>query len=319
MGDLVVDADPWGMTEADDCLHPYPEDEVAWVETMWFAFAVPERRLLGYIYPAFKPNLGIQFGGVRINEGDTELPWEMPIFHWDHHVPMQPGVDLRNFTLASGLSIKRTAPGGHFHLTYASDELSFDLRFDAIMQPMISNADTGAFVKNGHIDQAGRMHGQLEMHGETIGVDCLTLRDRGWGPRKEGRQVQMGYMFAVASPTSAFLSVSGTGRSGIDKVISGFLMRDGVWSRLASGKRAVIRDDRGRPTRLEVTATDELGREFSATGTVESRFMSPSYASMICWCSLVKWTFDGQTVWGEDQDCWGPRLWRDFARSLREG
>lgn len=307
----------WGMTDADDCLHPQPGTEPAWTETLWFAFMVPERRLLGYVYPAFRPNLGIQFGGVRINEGDTEVPWEMPIFHWDYFAKMQPDIDLRDFTLPNSLSVKRLARGGYYHLRYASDELSLDLQFDAIMQPMVSDHEKGAFVSNGHIDQPGRVHGELIMHGERIAVDCLAMRDRGWGPRKEGRQVQMGYMYAVASPTSAFLSVSGTGRSGIDKVIGGFLMRDGTWSRLASGKRSVTRDEKGRAVGLLVEATDELGREFTAKGSVESRFMSMSYASMLCWCNLVKWTFDGQTVWGEDQDCWGPRLWRDFVRDLK--
>ena len=307
----------WGMTEADDCFHPTPDGEPAWTETMWFAFMVPERRLLGYIYPAFKPNLGIQFGGVRINEGDTELPWDMPLHHWDHHVPMRPDADLRDLALPSGLTVRRTAPGGHYRLGYATEELSFALRFDAIMQPMISGGKDGAFVGNGHIDQPGRIQGELVLHGERIAIDCLAMRDRGWGPRKEGRQVQMGYMYAIASPGSAFLSVSGTGRSGIDKVVSGFLMRDGIWSKLVSGTRTVTRDAQGRAVRLEVAATDEMGRPFTASGTVESRFMSMSYASMLVWCNLVRWSFDGQTVWGEDQDCWGPRLWRDHARALR--
>lgn len=307
----------WGMTEADDCLHPFPQDEPAWTETMWFAFIVPERRLLGYIYPAFRPALGIQFGGVRINEGDTEVSWEMPVFHWEHHKPMAPDLDLRRFTLPSSLSVERVAPGGYYHVTYEHEELSLDLRFDAIMQPMVSGHATGAFVGNGHIDQPCRAHGQIVMHGETIPVDCLAMRDRGWGPRKEGRQVQMGYMYAVASENSAFLSVSGTGRSGIDKVISGFLMRDGVWSKLASGERKVTRDAGGRSAVVEVSGSDELGRAFEARGEVRSRFMSTGYGSMLTWCNLVEWTFDGQTVWGEDQDCWGPRLWRDFAKSLK--
>lgn len=307
----------WGMHEADDCFHEAMPGEPAWTETLWFAFMVPERRLLGYVYPAFRPNLGLQFGGVKINFGDTELPWEIPVYDWTNFAPLESGTDLRQFTTAGGVTVERLAPGGHYRLRYDTQDCRFDLRFDGIMQPMVSDRATGAFVSNGHIDQPGRVHGKLVLHGETIAVDCLAMRDRGWGPRKEGRQVQMGYMYAVASPTSAFLTVSGTGRSGIDKVIGGFLMRDGVWSRLVSGERRVVRDRGGRSAELAVTATDELGREFTATGKVASRFMSQSYASMLCWAALVEWQFDGATVWGEDQDCWGPRLWRDFARSLR--
>ena len=263
----------WGMTDADDRLHPHPTDEPAWTETLWFAFIVPERKLLGYIYPVFRPNLGV----------------------------------------------KCLRPGGHYHLTYASDELGFDLTYESIMRPMVSDSATGAFVQNGHIDQPGRVRGQLVLHGETIPVDCFAMRDRGWGPRKAGRQVQMGYVYAIASPTSAFLSVSGTGRSGVDKVISGFLMRDGQWAKLASGRREVTRDAQGRASQIDIAATDELGREFTAHGVVESRFMSLNHPSMLVWGNLVRWSFDGQECWGEDQDCWGPRLWRDFARDLRAG
>ncbi len=309
----------WGMTDADDRLHPHPTDEPAWTETLWFAFIVPERKLLGYIYPVFRPNMGIQLGGVQINEGVTELPWEMPINHWDHYGIMPAGLDLRDFTLPSSLGVKCLRPGGHYHLTYASDELGFDLTYESIMRPMVSDSATGAFVQNGHIDQPGRVRGQLVLHGETIPVDCFAMRDRGWGPRKAGRQVQMGYVYAIASPTSAFLSVSGTGRSGVDKVISGFLMRDGQWAKLASGRREVTRDAQGRASQIDIAATDELGREFTAHGVVESRFMSLNHPSMLVWGNLVRWSFDGQECWGEDQDCWGPRLWRDFARDLRAG
>jgi hypothetical protein len=38
---------------------------------------------------------------------------------------------------------------------------------------------------------------------------------------------------------------------------------------------------------------------------------------MFCWNSLVQWTYDGVECWGEDQDVWHPRRWRDFAESLR--
>lgn len=306
----------WGMTEADDCLHPRDLADPDWVETMWFAFMVPERRLLGYVYPAFRPNQGLQYGGVRIVEGDAELPWEIPIFHWENYAPMDPAIDLRDFSLRSGMTVRCTEPGKRFELGYESRELTFSLVFDALMQPLRSSHD-GPFTANGHLDQAGRVTGELVMHGETIKVDCLALRDRGWGPRRERGSVQMGYAYAVASDRSAFLSVSGTGRSGKDKVVSGFLMRDGVWSRLVSGERTAIRDGQGRASGFVINAVDELGREMEARGTVVSRMASHTAPRMLVWCSLVEWTFDGQTSWGEDQDCWSPDRWRQFIGAPR--
>lgn len=305
----------WGMSEADDCFHPHDPQESAWVETMWFAFMVPERRLLGYVYPVFRLNQGIQFGGVRITEGDRELPWEIPIYHWDNYAPMQPDVDLRNFSLPSGLTMRCTQPARRFEMTYESKELSFQLTFEALMQALRSSND-GPFTANGHLDQPGRVTGELVMHGETIKVDCLAMRDRGWGPRRDHGSVQMGYAYAIASERSAFLSVSSTGRSLEDKVVSGFLMRDGVWSRLASGIRSAIRDEQGRPTGFVINATDELGRDFEARGKVVSRMASHTSPQMLVWCSLVEWSFDGQQCEGEDQDCWSPRRWRGLLETL---
>lgn len=317
MNDAITEQNNWGLTEADDSFHPRDEADPLWTETMWFAFMVPERKLLGYIYPAFRQNLGIQFGGITINEGDSVLAWEMPIFHWQQYVPIEPGADLRNLNLPSGLEIKSLSPGRKFHITYDNDELTLDLTYDALMQPMLSGSDKGPFVKNGHLDQPGHVTGEMVMHGETIPVDCLAMRDRGWGPRRENQQIQMGYCYGTASATSAFLSVSGTGRSGKDKVIGGYHMKDGVWSKLASGQRQCIRDGEGRVTELTIEALDELGRELTASGVVESRMAYMPYSSMLVWGNLVRWTLEGETCWGEDQDCWGPQRWRDFARSLK--
>jgi hypothetical protein len=126
----------------------------------------------------------------------------------------------------------------------------------------------------------------------------------------------MGYAYAVASERSAFLCVSSTGKSGVDQVLSGFLMRDGVWSKLASGERSAIRDAQGRPTAFVIKAKDELGREFEARGKVVSRMASHTSPQMLCWCSLMEWSFDGVVCWGEDQDCWSPRKWRGMLETL---
>ena len=64
-------------------------------------------------------------------------------------------------------------------------------------------------------------------------------------------------------------------------------------------------------------AVDELGRPLEAIGTTVSRQVFTAYPSMFCWNSLVHWELDGADAWGEDQDVWHPRKWRDFAASLR--
>jgi len=99
-------------------------------------------------------------------------------------------------------------------------------------------------------------------------------------------------------------------------VNTGFLMRDGVWARVASGTRSVHRDKRGRPAEIVIDANDELGRSLQSVGTVASRQVFKTYPSMFCWKSLVEWELDGNHCWGEDQDIWHPERWRRYALAL---
>jgi hypothetical protein len=143
------------------------------------------------------------------------------------------------------------------------------------------------------------------------------MRDRSWGIRRDGRQPRVGYAYATASDKSAFLSISIMNKAGDDLINTGFLMRDGVWSRLASGTREVDRDHIGRPAQVRISGTDELGRTVTSTGTVASRQVFKCYPSMFCWNSLVEWDLDGQRCWGEDQDIWHPEKWREYSLGLR--
>ena len=46
--------DDWGWTTEDDNFHPATDDPW-WTETIWFAWMVPERNLLGYFYDTVTP------------------------------------------------------------------------------------------------------------------------------------------------------------------------------------------------------------------------------------------------------------------------
>ena len=70
--------DDWGLVPEDDRFHPPETDDPWWTETVWFAWNVPERNLLGYFYPAFRANIGVQFGGVLVVDDTATLPWELP-------------------------------------------------------------------------------------------------------------------------------------------------------------------------------------------------------------------------------------------------
>jgi hypothetical protein len=141
------------------------------------------------------------------------------------------------------------------------------------------------------------------------------MRDRSWGLRAPRRQPKLGYCHATAGPESSFLAIT-VERRGHDGLVAGYLMREGRWARLVAGQRKTERDAQGRPAQVRIEATDELGRGLEARGTTVSRQVFTAYPDMFCWNSLARWEYDGQTAWGEDQDIWHPRRWREFARQI---
>jgi hypothetical protein len=303
----------WGLTTDDDNFHER-DDDPWWTETMWFAWMVPERGLLGYFYPMFRPNLGIQAGGVLVVDPTAELPWELPVFdyHWHQQIPN--GCDLRDATLNNGMTIKCVDPTRSWELGFENRDLQLSIRVDGVTQPLVTRG-TPPFNK-GHIDQICKVTGTMVMHGETIPIDCLAMRDRSWGPRKDGRQPQVGYSYAAADEHNNWLAVT-IGKGLEYNVATGFNIVDGEWAQMVSGTRTVERDVDGRPERYQIQATDSLGRSIDATGTVSCRQVFTSYPSMFCWNALVDWSWDRSQGWGEDQDVWHPRKWRQFLLDHR--
>jgi len=315
---MASDESNWGLTEADDNLHPYPKEEPMWTETMWFSWFVPERKLFGYVYPVYRPNLGIHFGGVLVWDDKAMFPWEMPVWHWHQHSHMPTPPDLRNITFPTGIRVKSVKPGHTFEFGYRSADLDVELRYEALMQPLLSGGESEMFHKGGHLDQPGHVTGRMKLFGEDIAVDCYAMRDRAWGPRKDRKQLRVGYSYATASANSAFLVMSYVDRAGEDKVFNGFLMRDGTWSKVISGSRIVERDANGHVAAVHVDARDELGRPLITSGRVLTRMVFTPYPTMLNWSGLAQWELDGQSCWGEDQDVWALPQWRDHARAVRE-
>jgi hypothetical protein len=124
-------------------------------------------------------------------------------------------------------------------------------------------------------------------------------------------------VYGAASATNAFLAVSAQKRGGDDNIFTGYYMHDGVWARMASGHREVERDENGRVAVVRIDGTDELGRRLQAEGVTVSRLFIPAYPSMLVINSLTRWDLHGEEGWGEDQDTWSPRRWRDF-KATRE-
>src|SRR5690606_26204165 len=161
--------------------------------------------------------------------------------------------------------------------------------------------------------------GRIVLHGEELEVDCLSVRDRSWGPRPLGPDPRrkptapptprpprppegVGYPFATADHANGWQAYTRpTIEDGVarDELCTGYLLRDGVCAHLVAGRRRIWLDPETRwIRRVELEAVDELGRELAAAGELVARHGAEPTPSGT---GLFLWEWDGRTGWGEDQ------------------
>ncbi len=306
------------FTERDDRFHFAEMGEDWWAtETAWFSFHHPERRLGGWLYTMARPNIGTVAGGAWVWDDSTHLPWEALYSANYSALPLPRGQDLDDCRLPTGVAIKVLEAGRRYAVGYADRErLAVDLIFEGVMPPEPLTATGSTFGSAHHFDQFGRVTGTIALHGETIAIDCIGMRDRTWGRRPEDRPRRAAYVTGAAGPGHGFLAVT-TARPDDDRVAYGFLRRDGRTVSLAAGERTVERDPvEGWVTRITLTARDAEGRTLSATGVPVSRIIINRH-TFIDVNSLIRWELDGAVAWGEDQDMWPVHHWAQQARARR--
>ncbi len=315
------------FTADDDGFHTHLLSDRWWeTETAWFSFHDPARRLGGWLYSMFRPNIGTVAGGVWIWDDSAQVPWEVPysVNYTALHMPTD--ADLRDVTLPTGVSIRVLEPTRSYQLSYDDgDRLALSLRFDGVMAPQPLTAVGSTFGSAHHFDQIGHVHGRLVLHGERIDIDCLGMRDRTWGPRPEHRPRQAAYVTGAVDEGHGFLAVT-NGSAERDPIAYGFLRRDGETADLVAGERLVERDpDEGWVTKLTIEATDVRGRVLRAVGEPVSRIIINRH-TFIDINSLVRWYVDdegaggdtsGQVAWGEDQDMWPVHAFSARQRAAR--
>lgn len=306
------------FTERDDHFHFEEMGEDWWAtETAWFSFHDHGRRLGGWFYSMFRPNIGTVAGGCWIWDDGAWLPWEVPYSANYTALELPDGTDLADCRLPNGVAVRVLEPGMRYALGYDDGErLQARLTFDGVMPPEPLTGVDSTFGKASHFDQFGRVTGELVLHGEHIAIDCIGMRDRTWGRRPEDRPRQAAYVTGAADERHGFLAVTNVRPEG-EQVAYGFLRRNGETVSLVEGERRVTRDPvHGWITGVDIDARDRTGREFHARGTPLSRIVINRH-TFIDINTLVHWRLDGADAWGEDQDMWPVHRWARVRRAAR--
>ena len=299
---------------ADDGFHLGVTDDDSWTETAWFAGAVPERGLAIWTYPLFRHELGVMSCGIYVWEPGAEELWQLPYYRTWWHLPIPRDAELSDLRLPNGLRYQCLEPLTAYRISYEDGAaISLEMTFRALHPPHEVGVEPGG---HGHIDQLGRVTGELWLNGERIEIDCVEMRDRTWSPRRESRQrTFVSYSYGAGSGGEGFhLSTRWRPDRELHEMLTGFVLREGSVARLVAGTCEVARDDLGRPVSVVVRGEGEEGTPFEARGDVVSRIAIPSTPWFV-WACVVRWTLaDGTVVYGEHQDTWSPALLRDRLR-----
>jgi hypothetical protein len=315
----MADQKPIFEMEDDEFHFASMEDKWWATETAWYSFHVPERKLGGWFYCMFRPNIGTVAGGCWLWDESSPLPWEA-LYSSNYTALQLPSATiLSNCRLPNGVSITCTKPAMQYSLGFKDrNNLNIELYFDGVMPPEPLTSVQSAFGKANHFDQFGKITGEICLYGETIEVNCIGMRDRTWGIRPEDRPKQAAYVTGAISADFNFLAVSSP-LNGKDRITYGFLNRNGQIRSLVSGERLVKRNPiHGRISQIQISAKDSQGRQLEATGTPVSSIILNRH-TFIDNNSLIKWKVNGLEGWGEDQDMWPVNRWSRKMRDHRDG
>lgn len=305
----------------DDQFHPPTDDDPYWTETCWFTFAVPERKLSGQLYPFFRPNQGVTSGAAYFWDDSGSAPWNIRYGKNFWHLPLPADADLADISLPNGIRYRCVEPLKKYEIGYDDpdgDDLHVNLTFEAVCEPN--------YLGGSHLDQPGRYTGTIMLEGEEIEVDAYGFRDRSWGPRSQfgeglpGGSPRGGYSYGTASSEDAFHVLTMVFEEDNCIPIHGYLLRDGVYSKLTAGNggRVVLERPADAPTRVRLDAVDELGRPLVAIGECVNKFGIHLNPNIFTWNCLTDWHWgaaeDDLTCqgWGEDHDNWGASTGRRF-------
>lgn len=350
MDETVTEDTPF--VPEDDTYHDASDDPY-WFETTWWCFNVPERRIGAWLHAGYHANRNEVTWRVFAWDPRGADPGRLAYYANRPNVPMPADADLRDITFpGGGFGVKMLRPLMDYGITYLDADAGFSIELEhrSVHPPRRFTPGEAPAMHNPHLDQLGHVVGELVLDGERIAVDCYSVRDRTWGPRggphsqsqkpayvrgehrvrepggprwreveRERGRGRIQYVFGHTDERTGFLSFvrpQDGDAAGWSPMTVGWLLKDGVFERLdkARSRMRNFRDPTtGWSAHMEVELTDVTGRTMEAEGFAVS-YMCENGAGAN---ALMRWEYDGQVGWGEDQDGWRVDHFQKLMRAFR--
>jgi hypothetical protein len=288
-----------------DFAHPV-EGDTAWSESYYFNCYDPDVDCGFYTRVGVRPNegtidVGLAFwvpGGGLAGIGDRRPQHEMV----DRRLEVGP------------VTYELLEPGARWRLTCDGasrrhGHVAMDVTFDALM-PAIggdgqrqeaadsSSAATRLSVGKGHLEQAGRWSGWIEIDGNRVelGPQARGNRDKSWGPRRWGGPTMWRWFSINIDEGTHFGGTEG------GDLHRGWVYRDGEHASIAEWRvRTDLADDGVTHRTSHVTALDKAGREHALVAEVIRVEPGPAGikpSTTIVNEGLARWTYEGRTGTG---------------------
>jgi hypothetical protein len=300
---------------------PTPSDDRYWNESAWFSFSIPEKGIHGMVYYYFRPNMNLIQGGPILWDASGAHTWDCLYHDWHPLMPIPEGAQKFDLKMLNSLEVRVEEHHKRYRLGYDFGGFKLDLTWAALSEPHhflgMEIEATGASPENRmHIEQMGRVSGTIELHGETMAVDCFALRDSSWGVRQIDAVKRGSYFWAVADENTAFHAQS-MGEGDEQRVAGGFLKLDGKVATLASGTRVVTDMGPLTPHRFTLQLEDKLGRTAEIVAKPQSHLMFNAFPRCQVVWSLLEADFGGGvTGWGDIQEFQPMEQFRAMVRGL---
>jgi hypothetical protein len=285
-----------------DFAHPV-EGDTAWSESYYFNAYCPVADTGFFTRIGVRPNEGTIDAGMSVWVPGGGIAHTHQIREQREMIDV--GLDV------NGVRYERIEPLKEWRLTADVDRVRLDATFHALT-PAIgvdgqgskgsgASAATGANVGKGHLEQAGRWTGWIEIDGTRHElVDARGNRDKSWGPRRWGGPKMWRWFSINIDDDTHFGGI----RIGTD---AGDLHRGWVWE---NGEAASIRewkvtselaDDGVTHTATHVHATDKHGRVHELDAEVLRVEPGPAGVrpnTTIVNEGLARWHYEGRTGYG---------------------
>jgi hypothetical protein len=288
-----------------DLAHPV-EGDSAWSES--------------YYFNCYDPDADVGFFtriGVRPNEGtiDVGLSFWLPGggVRLVRHVREQHEMVERVLEVGP-VRYELVEPMKRWRLTASADgqQAAMEVTFDALIPAIGSDgqgssgtgvsAETRQSVGKGHLEQAGRWSGWIELDGQrhVLGADARGNRDKSWGPRRWGGP-KMWRWFSINVGDDVHFGGIRIGTDSGD-LHRGWVWRDGEAASIREwAVRTEVEDDGVTHKVTHVQATDKKGRVHELRADLLRVDPGPAGIrpdTTIVNEGLARWTYEGRTGYG---------------------